>query len=257
MSEHNKLRYLADITSGSLAALSITPIVNLVDSSVTSSQSGRLTVFNGLKTYCSFMVTRPIQYILQPTFGWSFIVYALTYSVNNLTETYCEIRKLNNFFPKLILVSSVNLIISLFKDAAFARFFGVKLPTKVPLRSYLCWITRDVVAITNAFIVPERIVKMINHHYSKHNKQAKYNVEHSVQMSIPLVNILMTTPVNLLGLDIYNFNQSKVINRAKRVFTNYPKVIPLTLCRMTSAYGIGGVSNLKLKKFTNSLISKK
>ena len=244
-----KKRFLLDTISGSLAAITISPIVNIIDASVTSSQSGKQKIIPCLKNYTSFMIKNPYKYITQPIFFWSFSVYALTYSINNCVESYCDIKKINNFLPKFIIVSSFNLTISLFKDAAFAKFFGVKLPTNVPLRSYLCWVMRDVIAMTNAFIIPERIVKLIQNNYGKNNKEINFNVESRVQMCVPLLNIIMTTPVNLLGLDIYNNHSSKVKDRIIRVGKNYPKVIPLTFCRMSSAYGIGGMNNINLRRY--------
>lgn len=255
-----KKRLICDIISANLAAFSFNPFVNIIDSAVTSSQSGKYKVIQGIKIYTTSLIFNPIKYMKQNVFWWSFIVYSLTYTANNTIESICSFYDVSNFFPKFIGVSSINIVISLFKDAAFAKKFGVKLPSQVPMRSYLCWVTRDAIAITNAFIMPERIVKFFMKRKEKKSnidsdklKADKINIEKRVQVFYPLINLACTTPVNLLGLDYYNYYTSSVKNRAIRVLRNYPNVIPVTIGRMGSAYGIGGVNNIT---FRDKLISK-
>lgn len=243
-----------DIITGSLAALSITPIVNIVDSSITSSQSGKNNVINTIKIYTSLLFKSPITFMNRSIVAWSFSVYCITYSINNIVETVCEVKGINNFYPKLFLVSFSNISISLMKEAAFAKNFGIKLPEKLPRRSFLTWIVRDVLAITNVFIMPERIVKMIQKRnekrFSKEEVEKKnVHIRSKVQMSVPFVNILLLSPINLLGLDFYNHNQSSFGNRLRRVFINFPNVLPVTFLRMTAAYGIGGCNNINIKYY--------
>lgn len=236
--------YKNDIAAGFGAAFIISPFINIIDSIVTSIQSGKYKMGSAIRYYVAEPFSKPLFHFSQRTFLWSYTVYALTYTSNNLIDTYCASHNINNFFPKLVGVSLVNILSSLAKDATFARSFGVKLPERVHLHSYICWVGRDVVAMTNAFIIPERI------HYLLNKRNSKVSFE-KVQMSVPYLNLIMTPPFNLLGLDIYNYKKSRALDRAKRVAAGYPKVVPLAFTRMGLAYGVGGVSNKNLKDMLN------
>ena len=261
-----KKKLVVDIVSGCLAAISFSPVVYIIDSSVCSTQSNKYTMKEALKVYSKrFNIfsskSNLLSTIKQPPFYWGFFVYASTYTTNNIIETYCDSKNINNFFPKLIGVSFVNISMCLFKEGVYAVHNGVINQQKVPFKSYLCWILRDILAMTNAFILPERIAYIINNNFNNKNnfdknKDKDYSIKTRklVQLLVPIFNILLCTPLYLLGLDMYNNNKSNIKNRYKRVVTNYPKVVPITFARMTLAYGLGGINNINIRnKLNNNL----
>ena len=139
------------------------------------------------------------------------------------------------------------MITSILKDAAFARYFGTKAASNIPLASYLLWLVRDTMSISAAFLFPSRV----SAYYQKKKNTPKSVADTTAQFAVPVGMQVFLLPLHLLGLDIYNNNKSLASDRAKRVFKTYPQALPFRFVRMAGAFGIGGVNN---KSFRNSLI---
>ena len=56
----------------------------------------------------------------------------------------------------------------------------------------------------------------------------------------------ISTPIHILGFDYYNKPESNVYQRLAMLKREYVKSTAARMLRMTPAYGIGGVINLKL-----------
>ena len=81
-------------------------------------------------------------------------VYSGTYIVANCTQAICEYYEKSSFYPKFF-ASSVSLIsLTLYKDKAFSRMFGVGEVKKFPIKSYGLLATRDSMTILAAFSLP-------------------------------------------------------------------------------------------------------
>jgi hypothetical protein len=239
-------RLLCDSIAGLGAALTVTPIMKTVDISVTLGQSGKSTMFQGVQECVKTLIFTPHKFIFSKSFAWIFTVYGSTYIANNTIDSICKIYHINDLVPKLIGVTSVNMITSILKDAAFAKYYGTKPPGRVPLSSYIIWFIRDILSIAAAFIFPERLSRYMQTHKG-YNKNSADKIS---QFACPVGLQTIFTPIHLLGLDFYNENVSKASERAKRIANNYPKALPLRVVRMAGAYGVGGLNN---KAFRNSL----
>lgn len=242
-------RLCLDTLSGILAGFIVSPIIAPVDVSVISAQSGKgiisLTFFDQLRQ----IILCPHKYFISKPFLYTFMVYSSTYTANNCIDSLCKIYHVNDVIPKLIGITAINMYTSIVKDAAFAKIFGTKSPTKVPLISYLFWTLRDVISMAAAFILPQRLSKFLE----EKNKIEKSKAEKYSLFAVPMLLQFIVLPISLMGFDFYNVNQSKFINRIKRLYPNFPNALPLRFYRMGGAYGVGGINN---KKFRNVLISK-
>lgn len=243
-----KKRLLLETTSALGAAFIVTPIIKIVDVSVTTGQSGKASTLGTAKTYFTSLITTPHKFFLSKYFGWIYYVYFSTYTANNCIDSLCKIYKVNDVIPKLFGVTAVNMFVSITKDAAFAKYFGTKPPSRIPLLTYMIWFVRDMLSIASAFILPERLSKVLQKRGQVKSKSDVYS-----QFSVPIGMQVILLPIHLLGLDIYNNNQSALGERGKRIFKNYLPSLPLRFLRMASAYGIGGISN---KSFRSQLIKK-
>jgi len=63
------------------------------------------------------------------------------------------------------------------------------------------------------------------------------------QLISPLAVQVLVTPLHLLGLDLYNREGLKLMERLKHVKVLYPHALALRMIRFLPAYGIGGVIN--------------
>lgn len=242
-------RLINDSISGAGAALIVTPIMKIVDFSVTAGASGKQTMYSAAWDLTKQLFTAPQKFVFNKFFAWIFTVYGSTYIANNTIDSLCKIYHVNDIIPKLTGVTAVNMFTSILKDAAFARLLGTKPPGKIPLNSYIIWFIRDVLAIGAAFIVPERLSRWMqaNKGYEKNS------ADKIAQFASPVGLQTFFTPIHLLGFDFYNNTESTGKERAIRVAKKYPQALPLRYVRMAGAYGIGGVNN---KSFRNILHGK-
>lgn len=242
-------RLLLDTASAFSAAFCVTPIIAPVDVSVTATQSGKSKMSVAFLEQIKQIVFTPHKYVTSKPFLWIFTVYSTTYAANNCIDSLCKIYHVNDVIPKLVGITAINMYTSILKDAAFAKIFGTKPPSKVPMTSMAIWALRDVVSMAAAFILPQRLAKLI----SERNKTPIARAEKQAQFASPMLMQFLVLPVHLIGLDFYNVDKSNLSSRIKRILPTYPKALPLRFYRMGGAYGVGGVNNKKLRNF---LISK-
>lgn len=244
-----KQRMINDTLAAIGAGLLVSPMITPVDVAVTSAQSGKQNIASAFTDQVKRMVLTPHKFFTDKPFLWIFGVYAPTYIANNTIDSLCKIYHVNDVVPKLVGITAINMMMSLLKDAALAKYFGTKPPSKVPPLSYVTWLIRDVLSMAAAFIIPQRFAKVLQ-------KKQNLPIEKAEKRSQFMCPILLQTvflPIHLLGLDYYNYNQSSNGDRIKRIFKTYPGALPLRFFRMGSAYGVGGVNN---KRFRNYLHSK-
>lgn len=244
-----KLRLLCDTTAAFGAALFGCPIIKIVDISVTMGMSGKMKMSEAALDLVKKLIITPHKFFFSKNFAWIYQVYLLTYTANNCIDSICRIYQINDVLPKLIGVTAINMTTSIIKDAAFARYFGNKQASNVPLVCYLIWLVRDTMSISAAFLIPERLSKVIE----RRQGWQKSKCDLTSQFLSPMGFQIIALPIHLLGLDFYNHNTSPASDRAQRIVQKYPSALPLRFVRMASAFGLGGIQN---KTFRNKLISR-
>lgn len=73
----------------------------------------------------------------------------------------------------------------------------------------------------------------------------------AAQFITPAAVQLLSTPLHLLGLDLYNRSGVGVggpDGRAARVLRDWAKSAAARMCRIIPAFGVGGVVNTKVRK---------
>lgn len=71
------------------------------------------------------------------------------------------------------------------------------------------------------------------------------------QFVTPAAVQLVSTPLHLLGLDLYNrpgVGMLSADGRATRVVRDWAKSAAARMCRIVPAFGVGGVVNMKVRK---------
>lgn len=115
-------------------------------------------------------------------FLWIIAVYGPTYIAANTIDSLCKIYRKNDIVPKLVGVTFVNMIMSILKDRAYARYFASK-PMAVPVGmiSLAFWLVRDVSTIGAGFVIPSRLSKVV-----EKTGMEEDNAENFAQMASPI-----------------------------------------------------------------------
>jgi len=233
------------------------------------------------------MVKHPIKYLKSPMFLMMWGVYASTYSTANVFKTLiehdndtssfssCNYQKQTNHdstsrnseyikVGSFLATTFVNSSLSLVKDRAYATMFvkpssiGNVASKSFPLLTYGIWGLRDLTVIGSGFVLPEIMGKAIQENNPNMDRKEALSIS---QMICPVAAQLVATPLQLLGLDLYNrpmsnLNMYNVIKeRSNLIYNNFLPSLTIRLGRIIPGLGIGGVGNLYLRDSWREMIS--
>ncbi|KAK6600110.1 hypothetical protein H4I96_07436 [Botrytis cinerea] len=150
---------------------------------------------------------------------------------------------------KFVASSTANIGLCLFKDQTFARMFGPSGPPRpVPFPSYILFTARDCLTIFASFNIPPMLGPIINKSLSE-ELQKSISGQTISQFLAPASVQLLSTPMHLLGLDLYNRGQGVSWgDRWSIVKKNWAVSAAARICRIVPAFGVGGVVNMKVRK---------
>jgi hypothetical protein len=225
------------------SALSVAPAISIVDEAIVSNASGleRLVpcLINGIKT----MITKPIYFCKQPAFLFIWGVYSGTYIVGNSIDAICERQDRSAFYPKFIGSSIANVFLSVVKDNAFAKLFGVGKPKPMPNICMGLFAIRDSSTILASFSLPPIISISLQENYGTEKTIADI----SSQLFTPVLMQILSTPLHLYGLDVYNRSVATNGERILFIQKEYVKTVLARMARIFPAFGIAGVVNKKAR----------
>ncbi|PHH81885.1 hypothetical protein CDD82_7641 [Ophiocordyceps australis] len=274
-------RLAADAASATAAGILIAPIISIIDRSIIENASGRApsvlasirssirSIFSSPPT-SSALFSRPTRLIL--------LLYAGTYLTANLVDTCTS--TLSGNLPasavssgpaKFAASSTANVALCIYKDRAFVRLFGTATaPRPVPWPCYALFTLRDCITIFASFNLPPLLAPRIDNYLHGPKDSATQRASNSNKGSVaanthptssssipsglvaaqflaPAAVQFLSTPLHLLGLDLYNRPSSSPTDRASRVRANWLVSSLARICRIVPAFGVGGVVNLKLR----------
>lgn len=236
--------YPKDILSGLVASFFVSPTNAILDRSVIEFANGKATVKDGVRNGFRRLFTQPVEFFTSYKFRWMYFVYAMTYCVNNLTDQVSYIPDLPIPIQNLLATFVANTICGIAKDKAYAQHFGAAAASHFPVRSLFLFFLRDIITVASAFTFPPILGKWIQ-------KQTDYSERTSkmiAQLACPLLIQIVSTPLHLLGLDIYNRKGEGLASRARLIAKLYPAATGMRMIRFLPAYGIGGVINTELRR---------
>jgi hypothetical protein len=159
--------------------------------------------------------------------------------VANCIQGHCDRTHQDAKYPKFVGSSCTNVTLSVMKDRAFARMYGVGQQRSVPFGSYGLFATRDSMTILASFTLPpavsERLLQPLGFSVLASDTLA--------QLLTPVSMQILSTPLHLLGLDLYNRPSSTAAERAGFVAREYLKTTAARMSRILPAFGFGGVVN--------------
>lgn len=236
-------RLAADWIAGSVAGVAVTPLVSSVDRALAENASGKMKLWPSFFASFKEMGRAPIKFVKSPQFFWIWLTYSSTYWAANWCMTVCDKYDTDPGLPKWIATSLTNTYTCILKDRAFARIFGTKSVGSVPMGSYGAWLMRDFVSMAVIFSAPPVVGKQVAK-YTGSEESGYY----AAQIVLPLALQTVTTPIHLLGYDIYNNPKADVSARIAFLKKDYFKNVAIRMLRMAAPWSFGTIGNTKIRK---------
>jgi len=246
--DHSPLhvRVAVETLSGVTSAFVVSPFVSIIDKAITTNASGVEPLIPAVKNGLKTLLFRPIYFLKQPSFLFIWGVFSGTYAVANNVEALCGRNQIESLYPKFACSAATNVTLSVAKDYAFARMFGIGPIKPMPSSSLGLFATRDSMTILASFTLPPIIAREL---VSKMAFTSK-NADITAQLLAPVSMQILSTPLHILGLDLYNKSSRdvKFTERLMFIKQEYLKTLMARVSRIFPAFGIGGVLNKRLRR---------
>jgi hypothetical protein len=223
-------------------------------SGIIENASGRSCLRRSVQKSVWNLLLRPHTLLFSRPFALIFMVYSSTYLIANTLDTasstlYNQPAETTTAgVPKFVATSSINMSLGLIKDSQFAKMFGPKTSVKrvIPPATYALFALRDSMTIFASFNLPPMIAPLL-----PLSEGVEKNVSRAsaAQFLAPAAIQLASTPLHLLGLDLYN--RSAMIGwraRLTKVRKDWLMSSLARMCRIIPAFGVGGVVNAGVRK---------
>ena len=240
--DDGRLQKLAgDVAAAIGAALCVTPLTMIVDVAITKAASGEVTLAQALLGGAVDWLTKPLEILTGPVYQLCLFVYICTYSAANIARAVCELYlKCSPVLPVLVAGTLGNMISCVYKDARLAEIFGKAADERAfPLAGYLLFVLRDVLANAGGFTLPPFVEPLLEGRVADPKTTA--------QLLVPAAINLVSSPVHLLGLSLYNNPSFGPLEHVAGVAAVYVSVTVSRVMKGFCAYGLGGVSNTALR----------
>ncbi|KAK5987985.1 putative membrane protein [Cladobotryum mycophilum] len=246
----------ADAVSASCAGALIAPIISIIDRSIMENASGRNTLGDSIRSSLRTLLFRPQSLLLSRPCALVFLLYSGTYMTANSVDTASSTvagRPASAITAgplKFAASSGANVGLCVYKDQVFARMFGppgALVPRPVTLPSYALFTLRDCLTIFASFNVPPLLAPYIDARLSQ-DMRRRISGATAAQFIAPACVQLFSTPIHLLGLDIYNRSNVPWRNRWEAVRSNWFISAAARMGRIIPAFGVGGVVNMKIRR---------
>ncbi|KAG2416628.1 hypothetical protein HFD88_007844 [Aspergillus terreus] len=272
------MRFGVDIASAATAGALTCPVITVIDRAIIEKAAKGVSIRQTITSCFRSMLTHPAGFFLSTPFLLIYTLYTSTYLTANAIDTVTSTLRNKSFstvFPgtaKFVTTTAVNMGICVYKDARFAKLFGAKTPpsssssssaspspepsppaschpsgtAKVPRISYALFCLRDSITIFASFNIPPLIAPSI-----PDSVAATPGMKAAMaQFACPALMQFVSTPMHLLGLDLYNRQPPGGLGWRERMSRIRRDYVPSCFARMgkiVPAYGVGGVANVRLR----------
>ena len=164
--------------------------------------------------------------------------------------------------PKFLATSTANLALCLYKDNQFTKLFSAPASSfssastpasasfsttrAVRLPTFALFTIRDCLTIFASFNLPPLLTPRFRAAMGD-SAQRYVSAATAAQFLTPAAVQLLSTPLHLLGLDLYNRPRVPAPQRAARVLRDWAVSCAARVCRIVPAFGVGGVVNMKVR----------
>ncbi|KAG6002700.1 hypothetical protein E4U21_002809 [Claviceps maximensis] len=254
-------RLAADATGAVCAGAIVAPVISIIDRSIMENASGRSSLLQSIQSSLGNLAKNPRAALFSRPCALILMLYGGTYLTANVLDTTTSTltnqpaSTVSAGATKFVASSAANVGLCMVKDRSYVRMFGPvgAVPRAVPLPSYALFTLRDCLTIFASFNIPPlvgpyidaRLSDELRRHISGHT---------AAQFMAPAAVQFLSTPLHLLGLDMYNRPASgpgnPVLswrNRLDLVRSNWLISSLARIGRIVPAFGVGGVVNMKVR----------
>lgn len=231
-------------------------------SGIIENASQRAPLLTSVRTSVLTLLLRPTTFLTSRPFGLISLVYFTTYITANTTDTLTSTLKARPAShttagaSKFFATSAANMSLCLYKDSQFTRIFGpisspaaVLTQRSIPLASYALFALRDSLTVFASFNLPPRLAPLIP--LSAEIEKQVCSRATVAQLLAPAAAQVLSTPLHLLGLDLYNrprVGSLEGLSRWRKVARDWGGSCLARIARVIPAFGVGGVVNSRVRR---------
>ncbi|RMJ28680.1 hypothetical protein PHISP_00429 [Aspergillus sp. HF37] len=250
-----------DVASAVTAGALTCPLITIIDRAIMERASKGYPIRQTVTSCLRSMVARPGSFLASTPFLLIYTLYTSTYLTANSIDTLSSTLRDQPFSAvfagpaKFLTTTIVNMGLCVYKDARFTKLFGASPPSsshsaaatpQVPKTSYGLFCLRDSVTIFASFNIPPLIAHTIPDAVapSEGMKAAM------AQFACPALMQFVSTPMHLLGLDLYNRQPAGGLpwqERGARIRRDYVSSSFARMAKIVPAFGVGGVVNVRMR----------
>lgn len=205
-----------------------------------------------LRASLTALLLRPHHFLLSRPFLLIFALYSGTYLTANTLDTASSTlsnkpaHTTTSGLAKFTATSTANLSLCLYKDSQFTRLFGTVSARPIPGASYALFAARDCMTVFASFNLPPLLAP----HIPLSSTLEKYiSATSAAQFLAPASVQLLSTPLHLFGLDLYNRNGGTTFaDRLSKVRKDWLMSSLARMARIVPAFGVGGVVNTSVRQ---------
>ncbi|OJJ36214.1 hypothetical protein ASPWEDRAFT_41425 [Aspergillus wentii DTO 134E9] len=277
----------ADTIVAAGSATLITPAVMIFDRLVVEKSFYNQPLLPAFRRHLWLSISQPATFLTSRPSLLVWSLYTATFATVNASETILEkinpkidhaIAGMTTFISTFIVNSSVGI----WKDVKFAQLFGQKhintdstpkpapspsstssTPTpapkvarsisRIPLATYSAFLIRDGLTIFGSFSLPNMVSASIPDSIASQ----EYLKILIAQLAIPASIQLISTPIHLFGLDLYNRPQTlPTKDRLRRISRDWIGASLLRMCRIIPAFGVGGFVNTEGRAYLHEQLNR-
>ncbi|KAJ4154084.1 hypothetical protein LMH87_010547 [Akanthomyces muscarius] len=254
------MRLGADAISAACAAGLISPLIAFIDKSIMENASGSSpSILASLRRSFTSLLRHPLRTLASKPVGLVFLLYGGTYLTANTLDTASSTlsaspaRTTTSGPSKFAASSLANVSLCVYKDQAFVKLFrapGASAPRPVPLPCFAIFALRDCLTIFASFNIPARLAPHLDAYTAQSMRVSGLT---AAQFLAPAAVQLFSTPLHLLGLDLYNRPSTAAArmtwgDRWRAIRGGWLPSCAARIGRIVPAFGVGGVVNYKVRQ---------
>jgi hypothetical protein len=233
------------------ASFLVSPLVSIIDKAIVQEIAGVGQLMRTMGDATKEMIVKPRVFFNGLSFRLTFLVYAGTYAVANLSEAALDYYKVRDEKArktwKVSMASAANVGLLAWRDSVFARAFGGgKAPARTPARTIGLFAVRDTATMFATFYVAPKA----SHYLMIEHDVNKEVAEITTSLSIPVLSQFITAPIHIHAIDYFSRPDSTTAERIAQIKKEMGKVCFARGLRILPAFGIGSYSNNKFRELT-------
>ncbi|KAI9719947.1 MAG: hypothetical protein M1828_005985 [Chrysothrix sp. TS-e1954] len=249
-------RVAGDAVAAGAAGVLVAPLITIIDKAIIENTTGRNTIMESAKQSLRTALLRPHNFFLARPFALILTLYGGTYLAANTVDTVSSTladkppSHSTSGAAKFAATSSTNLSLCLYKDSQFTKLFGAGGAANarpIPNLTFALFAIRDSLTMFASFNLPPMLAPQLPIGAEVERYVSRTSC---AQFLAPAAMQALSTPMHLLGLDLYNRADGVDLrDRLRRVWRDWGKSFVARIGRIVPAFGVGGVVNTGVRRW--------